>query len=51
MPVPKRKHSKRRSKMKRFAHYIKAVQSKVYPVLKTKTGGYKRPHVEEEIKL
>ncbi|HDQ88598.1 MAG TPA: 50S ribosomal protein L32 [candidate division WWE3 bacterium] len=51
MPVPKRKHSKSRSKIKRFNHYVKKVKNKVTAVVEIRKGVYKRPHVEEEIKL
>lgn len=51
MPVPKRKHSKRRSKMKRHNHYIRALKSRIKHVVKIKEGVYKRPHVEEEVQV
>jgi ribosomal protein L32 len=48
MPVPKRKHSKSRTRQKRNSHYTKSVVRAV----KTKNGkAYKRPHVEESIEL
>lgn len=51
MPVPKRRHSKRRQKIKRYNHFVRKLKNKVKQVIKTKEGVYKRPHVEEEIKL
>ncbi|MBD3366414.1 50S ribosomal protein L32 [candidate division WWE3 bacterium] len=51
MPVPKRKHSKRRSKIKRYNHYIRKLKKKVKNVVKVKEGVYKRPHVEEEVQI
>ena len=48
MAVPKRKHSKGRTKRKRNAHYKRSVTK----VVKTKDEkGYKRPHVEEYIEV
>ena len=48
MPVPKRKHSKRRTRIKRNAHY----KRKPVNVKKTKSGtGYKRPHVDEKVEV
>ncbi|HSX39416.1 MAG TPA: 50S ribosomal protein L32 [Candidatus Saccharimonadales bacterium] len=48
MQVPKRKHSKSRTRIKRNVHY-KRVLTKV---VKTKDGkAYKRPHVEEYIEV
>jgi len=48
MPVPKRKHSKGRTKRKRNAHYKRDIVS----AIKTEDGkGYKRPHVDEYIEL
>lgn len=51
MPVPKRRHSKRRLKIKRYNHYVRKIKQKVKQVIKVKEGVYKRPHVDEEIKL
>jgi ribosomal protein L32 len=46
MAVPKRKHSKGRTRRKRNAHY----KRKPVKVVKTEDKkGYKRPHVEEYI--
>ena len=48
MPVPKRKHSKGRTRRKRNAHY----KRKKIGVVKTKDKtGYKRPHVEENVEV
>lgn len=48
MALPKRKHSKGRTKRKRNAHYkreeVKVVQTK-------DKKGYKRPHVDEYLEL
>ena len=48
MAVPKRKHSKGRTRRKRNAHFkrerVKAVKTK-------DKKGYKRPHVEENIEV
>ncbi len=51
MPVPKRKHSKRRSKIKRHNHYVRALKKKVKQVIKVREGVYKRPHVDEEVEI
>jgi len=51
MPVPKRRHSKSRSKIKRYNHYVKKIKEKVKNVVEVRKGVFKRPHVEEEIKL
>ncbi len=51
MPVPKRKHSKRRSKIKRYNHYIRKLKAKVKQVVQVKDNVYKRPHIDEEIQL
>jgi ribosomal protein L32 len=46
MPVPKRKHSKSRTRKKRNSHY----KRKETHAVKTKDGkAYKRPHIEEVI--
>lgn len=46
MAVPKRKHSKSRTRIKRNSHYTR----KAVNVIKTADKkGYKRPHVEEYI--
>jgi len=46
MAVPKRKHSKGRTRRKRNAHY----KRKPVGVVKTDDGkGFKRPHVDEYI--
>jgi ribosomal protein L32 len=48
MAVPKRKHSKSRTRIKRGKHY------KRIPVLAVKTKdkkGYKRPHIDEYIEV
>ncbi len=48
MAVPKRKHSKGRTRRKRNAHYKRT------PVKVVKTDddkGYKRPHVDEYIEV
>ncbi len=48
MAVPKRKHSKSRTRKKRDAHYKRPSVT----VVKTKDGkGYKRPHIDEYIEL
>jgi ribosomal protein L32 len=48
MPVPKRKHSKSRTRQKRNAYYHR----KDVAIVKTKDGkGYKRPHIEEYVEL
>lgn len=48
MAVPKRKHSKSRTRQKRNAHYTR----EQILVVKTKDGkGFKRPHVEEYVEL
>lgn len=48
MPVPKRKHSKGRTRRKRNAHY----ESKEVKSVKTKDKkAYKRPHVDEYVEL
>jgi ribosomal protein L32 len=48
MPVPKRRHSKGRTRRKRNAHY----KRKEVQAVKTKDGkAYKRAHVEEVIEL
>jgi ribosomal protein L32 len=51
MPVPKRKHSRRRSKMKRYNHYVRKIKNKVKGAIEVKKGVYKRPHVEEQIEI
>jgi ribosomal protein L32 len=50
MPVPKRRHSKKRTRLKRFEKLFKKVLTQK-TLKKTANGGYKRPHVEEEIQL
>ena len=48
MAVPKRKHSKGRTRRKRNSHY----KRKVVQAKKTKDGsGYKRPHRDEYIEV
>ena len=48
MAVPKRKHSKGRTRRKRNAHFKRELVN----VVKTKDKkGYKRPHVEEHIEV
>ena len=48
MAVPKRKHSKSRTRQKRNSFYGR----KVVVAVKTEDGkGYKRPHVEENIEI
>jgi ribosomal protein L32 len=48
MALPKRKHSKGRTKRKRNAHYTR----KAVGVIKSKDQkGYKRPHIEENIEI
>lgn len=48
MAVPKRKHSKARTRKKRNAHYTRSVVKAV----KTKdTKAFKRPHVDEYVEL
>jgi len=48
MAVPKRKHSKSRTRIKRDSHYVR----KDTQVVKTKDGkGVKRPHFDEYIEL
>ncbi|HLB51953.1 50S ribosomal protein L32 [candidate division WWE3 bacterium RIFCSPHIGHO2_12_FULL_38_15] len=48
MAVPKRRHSKSRTRQKRNAHYKKSAVI----VVKTKDGkAYKRPHVDERVEL
>jgi ribosomal protein L32 len=44
MAVPKRRHSKGRTKRKRNAHYKRDV---VVAVKNKDQKGYKRPHIEE----
>lgn len=51
MPVPKRRHSKSRTKIKRQNHYVRKIQEKVKNLVKVREGVFKRPHIEEEIKL
>jgi ribosomal protein L32 len=48
MPVPKRRHSKGRTRRKRNSHYRRdEVQA-----VKTKDGkGFKRPHVDERVEI
>lgn len=48
MPVPKRKHSKSRRDQKR---YLKLLRSVVQVVKSKKGNTYKRPHVEEKVKI
>ena len=48
MAVPKRRHSKGRTRRKRNAHYTK----KAVVAIKSKDNkGYKRPHVDENIEI
>lgn len=48
MALPKRRHSKGRTRRKRNAHYTR----NVVVAVKSKDGkGYKRPHVEENIEI
>ncbi|RJR27385.1 50S ribosomal protein L32 [candidate division WWE3 bacterium] len=48
MAVPKRRHSKSRTRKKRNSHYTR----KVTVAVKTKDKkGYKRPHVEEYVEI
>jgi ribosomal protein L32 len=48
MAVPKRRHSKGRTKRKRNAHYTRDV----VVAIKTKDQkAYKRPHIEEAIEI
>lgn len=48
MAVPKRKHSKSRTKIKRNSHYFR----KIVQAIRTKDGkGLKRPHVDEYIEI
>lgn len=48
MAVPKRKHSKSRTRKKRNAHYTRDVVN----VVKTKDKkAYKRPHVDEYVEI
>ncbi len=51
MPVPKRKHSKRRSKIKRHPHYVRKLKKKVKQVIKIREGVYKRPHYDEKVEM
>lgn len=48
MALPKRRHSKSRTRKKRNAHYTRE-RVQVVPTKDKK--GYKRPHVEEYIEL
>ena len=48
MPVPKRKMSKGKSARKGF---LKRKRTVVQAVKDKKTGTYKRPHVEEKVKI
>jgi len=48
MQVPKRRHSRGRTRRKRNSHYVKSAVS----AIKTADGkAYKRPHVDEHIEL
>lgn len=48
MPTPKRKHSKGRTRRKRF----EKLKANVVKVVKTKDKkGYKRPHVDEYVEV
>ena len=48
MALPKRKHSKSRTRRKRNAHYKREIVAAV----KTKDAkAYKRPHVEEYVEI
>lgn len=48
MAVPKRKHSRSRTRQKRNAHYTRDA----VVAIKTNDGkGYKRPHVDEYVEL
>ena len=48
MQVPKRKHSKSRTRKKRNVHYKRTEVA----VVKTKDGkAYKRPHVDEYVEV
>lgn len=48
MAVPKRKHSKGRTRRKRNAHYKKVAVTN----LRTKNKKtYKRPHIEEDVEV
>ena len=48
MQVPKRRHSKSRTRQKRNAHYTRVPSA----VVKTEDGkAYKRPHIDERIEL
>lgn len=48
MAVPKRKHSKSRTRIKRNSHYKREVAN----VVKTKDKkGFKRPHVDEYVEI
>ncbi|GIW69657.1 MAG: hypothetical protein KatS3mg101_0404 [Patescibacteria group bacterium] len=48
MAVPKRRHSKSRTRKKRNAHYKR---ERVHVVQTSDKKAYKRPHVEEYIEL
>lgn len=48
MPVPKRKHSKSRTRQKRQE---KMAKTPVIAVKDKKTGTYHRPHIKEKVKI
>ena len=48
MPVPKRKHSKQRTRIKRNSHYKR---DQVIAVKTEDKKAYKRPHVDERVEL
>lgn len=48
MALPKRRHSKGRTRRKRNAHYTRDV---VVAVKSSDKKGYKRPHIEENIEI
>ena len=48
MQVPKRRHSRGRTRRKRNSHYVKSVTN----AIKTADGkAYKRPHFDEKVEL
>ena len=51
MPVPKRKHSKKRKNIKRKKNPRYKKLKKEISVVKTKDGKYKRPHFDEKVEV